>query len=88
LPSQLSSLACARASGRAELALKMPPEYYQCNTNTAHHCQLFTFNRLFQLEKSDSQRNGMQQAWLFSVTGTILDPYWSDHHKAQGVWGL
>src|SRR5262245_46837905 len=30
----------------------------------------------------------MQQAWLFHSTGTILAPYWSDHHKAQRGMGL
>jgi hypothetical protein len=65
----------------------MPPEYYQCNTNAGQHIPANVVNRLFPQEKYQTQRNGIQQAWLFQVTGTILAPYWSDH-KAQGVWGL
>jgi hypothetical protein len=65
----------------------MPLEYYQCNTNAGQGSVMYRFNRLFPQEKYQSQKNGMQQAWLFQSTGTILAPYWSDH-KAQGVWGL
>jgi hypothetical protein len=65
----------------------MPLEYYQCNTNTGQAGVMYRVNRLFTQEKYQSWKNGMQQAWLFKVTGTILAPYWSDH-KAQGVWGL
>jgi hypothetical protein len=69
------------------LALTMPLEYYQCNTNAGQDSVMYVVNRLFPQEKYQSKKNGMQQAWLFQVTGTILAPYWSDH-EAQGVWGL
>jgi hypothetical protein len=65
----------------------MPLEYYQCNTNAGQGSVMYVVNRLFKLEKYQSRKNGMQQAWLFKATGTILAPYWSDH-EAQGVWGL
>jgi hypothetical protein len=65
----------------------MPLEYYQCNTNAGQGSVMYVVNRLFKLEKYQSHKNGMQQAWLFKATGTILAPYWSDH-EAQGVWGL
>jgi hypothetical protein len=65
----------------------MPLEYYQCNTNAGQDSVMYVVNRLFPLEKYQSRKNGMQQAWLLQLTGTILAPYWSDH-EAQGVWGL
>jgi hypothetical protein len=69
------------------MALTMPLEYYQCNTNAGQGGIMNLVNRLFPQGKCQSEKNGMQQAWLFQATGTILAPYWSDH-KAQGVWGL